>query len=151
MDEHGHAQHRDKGPTPTYNAWAGMWQRCTNLNNPKYHRYGARGIVVCEEWEDFKKFLADMGEAPRLYVLDRRDNDKGYNKENCRWVTREVSAANKSIPPANNKSGMKGVHYLASRRRWVVWGGKDYKTYVGTYTTREQALAAMEHFNARST
>lgn len=38
-----------------------------------------------------------MGKRPTAdHSLDRRDNDKGYSKENCRWATRDEQNANKS-------------------------------------------------------
>jgi len=42
---------------PLQNAWNGMKARCYNENNEKYHRYGGRGVIVCDEWlHDFKAF-----------------------------------------------------------------------------------------------
>ena len=35
-----------------------------------------------------------MGEAPVGFTLDRRDNDKGYSRSNCRWVTKAVQNRN---------------------------------------------------------
>jgi hypothetical protein len=35
-----------------------------------------------------------MGERPEGKELDRIDNNKGYSKENCRWVTRSENMQN---------------------------------------------------------
>lgn len=66
-----------------------MKQRCGNPNNLAYARYGGRGIIVCERWQNsFVAFLEDMGLKPTpRHTLDRIDPDKGYYKENCRWAT----------------------------------------------------------------
>lgn len=83
--------------TSTYNIWKEMIARCTRPNHARWPDYGGRGITVCKSWQGsngFAKFLADMGERPEELVLDREDNDKGYYKENCRWVTRSVSSLN---------------------------------------------------------
>lgn len=34
--------------------WDDMIRRCENPKTTRYHRYGGRGISVCNEWHDFK-------------------------------------------------------------------------------------------------
>lgn len=80
-----------------YRVWQGMNHRCGNENAANFERYGGRGITVCEEWkESFEAFLDDMGlpESSDLQ-LDRTDNNQGYRKDNCRWVTRKENQANR--------------------------------------------------------
>ncbi len=70
-------------------------QRCCNTKSQAYKDYGARGIKVCPRWQKFENFYADMGEPPTpKHQLDRRDNDKGYSKSNCRWVTAKENNRN---------------------------------------------------------
>jgi len=94
MKTHGHTN----PPSPTYNAWVNMVQRCCNANHPKFPRYGGRGIRVCERWLTFENFLADMGLKPsdNPTSIGRRDNDGDYEPGNCRWETPVQQANNKS-------------------------------------------------------
>jgi hypothetical protein len=72
-----------------------MRKRCHNPNQDNYAYYGGRGITVCERWDDFAAFLADMGERPPGMSLDRVNNDHGYSAANCRWATRTEQAHNR--------------------------------------------------------
>src|SRR5687767_2577918 len=79
-----------------YRSWSGIKQRCLNAGNPAYPKYGGRGIAVCERWHgDFEAFLADMGPRPGPgYSIDRIDNSRGYEPDNCRWATYFQQARN---------------------------------------------------------
>lgn len=96
--------------SPTYKVWDSMIQRCYNIENSHHGDYGGRGITVCEEWKvDFSNFIKDMGEKPKNLTLDRIDNNKGYFKENCRWVTMKVQNRNRrdSVKIGNIYNGWK--------------------------------------------
>ncbi len=81
--------------TPAYKAWANMKDRCLNPRSLAFPSYGGRGIVVCERWLSFENFLSDMGERPEGLSIERKDNNKGYFKENCKWATRSEQQKNK--------------------------------------------------------
>jgi len=84
--KHGYGSRSDR--SSTYHSWDSMIQRCTNPNNQAFSYYGARGITVCERWKSFVNFLADMGEKPPGLTLERKDNAKGYEMDNCKWASR---------------------------------------------------------------
>lgn len=73
-----------------------MMRRCYDPNYTGYALYGGRGIEVCKSWHAINNFIADMDStySPGL-TLDRIDNNKGYCKKNCRWVTLTEQARNK--------------------------------------------------------
>jgi len=86
-----HGMHK----TETYNAWSSMRARCRKETNAAYKNYGGRGITVCERWEKFENFYADMGDRPKGLEIDRTDNNGPYSPENCKWVTRSVNNLNR--------------------------------------------------------
>lgn len=80
-----------------YHSWSGMKQRCLYAGHVEFHRYGGRGISVCDSWvSSFEKFLADMGACPDGHSLDRINLDGPYSPENCRWATKTEQSENTS-------------------------------------------------------
>jgi hypothetical protein len=90
---HGLSQHS------LYDVWTGMKQRCYDQNHRRYHRYGGRGITVCEAWynnvESFYEWAMASGYQEGLEI-DRIDNNQGYSPDNCRWVTPKENQRNRS-------------------------------------------------------
>lgn len=80
-----------------YKVWSAMRERCVSPGSSSYERYGARGICVCQEWQDsFESFVASVGERPSPdHSLERIDNNKGYEPGNVWWATRSQQARNR--------------------------------------------------------
>ena len=91
--KHGHK--RGGGPSPEYRTWLGIKRRCSDARFKDYKNYGARGIRVCDRWQDsFQAFLADMGVRPSpTHQIDRLNPNGDYEPSNCRWVLPQVNSA----------------------------------------------------------
>jgi hypothetical protein len=80
--------------TRTYGVWKGIRKRCTNPNAKEFKFYGGRGISMCNRWQRYENFLADMGEAPKDHSIDRIDVNGNYEPKNCRWADKKTQMNN---------------------------------------------------------
>jgi hypothetical protein len=86
-----------KSDSRVYHIWEWMKSRCYHQSNPQYHRYGGRGISVCDAWRDsFEAFYADMGDPPsEEHTIERRDVHGNYEPGNCTWATMKEQHRNR--------------------------------------------------------
>lgn len=82
-----------------YRKYIHMKDRCYNPNDKRYHRYGGRGIKVCDEWlnnyQSFENWSLQNGYVNGL-TIDRINNDGDYEPSNCRYVTFSENSKKKS-------------------------------------------------------
>ena len=135
-----------------YFVYKTMIQRCYNPNNPRYHRYGGRGIYVCDEWRgengyiNFRKWSYDNGYQNQpddvafneRLTLDRIDNDGPYAPWNCRWTTNDVQINNTS---ANRHVRYNGQVYTFAQFRKLF--GIDQQVYMHEYVNKGKSLNLM--------
>jgi len=108
-----------------------MKYRCNNPSSSDYHRYGGRGISVCEQWLNFDNFLHDMGEAPKGNSLDRIANNGHYEPTNCRWASLKQQCENRNA---------RGYSFHKGHQKYRVAIKVDKKRhYFGCYDTPEEA------------
>lgn len=80
-----------------YSVWRSMMKRCYRPTNDNYESYGGKGIVVCDNWKNFNGFWKDMASGYSDFLtIDRIDNNKNYEKDNCRWSTPKQQANNRT-------------------------------------------------------
>ncbi len=83
--------------TRLYRIWKRMRSRCNNPNNDRYEYYGARGISICSEWDEFINFYnwsMKHGYNDEL-TIDRIDVNGNYEPSNCRWADWSTQQKNK--------------------------------------------------------
>lgn len=106
-----------KMPRRLYEAWRNMRSRCTVKD--KTGCYFARGIKVCEAWQNdftvFREWALENGYKENL-TLDRIDVNGNYTPENCRWITH--------IDQCNNRRTNRRVMFNNEEHTMSEWSRK---------------------------
>jgi len=132
--------------TRIHRIWQSMKTRCYFKLHNSYENYGGRGIVMCEKWKTFEGFYEDMGDPPSdKHQIDRIDNELGYFKENCRWVTASVNMQNKR-KRKNTTSKYIGVCYDPSRDKFVAQCKRQDIKFMKRFKTEAEAAIAYNVF-----
>lgn len=140
--KHGLTKHK------IYVVWKSMMSRCNNIKNISYKHYGVRGITICKEWYDVKNFIEDMYPSYQDgLTLDRKENDKGYSKDNCRWANKSTQQRNKRKLQSNNTSGYRGVTFYKRDKKYKAQIQlKLKKISIGKFNTPLEAAKAYDQY-----
>jgi len=136
---------------PLNSKYQAIKQRCYNPNCLSFKDYGARGIVVSDEFlNDFKVFAKYVENLPNAYeknlTIDRINNNGNYERGNLRWTSRHIQATNQRINKLNT-SGFTGIWYDKSRQKWSAEiKVHNIKYYLGRYINKEESVLARKNF-----
>jgi len=143
IEHHGLESH------PLYQRWRAMMNRCYNPKYEGYHRYGGRGIRVCDEWKEhpaiFIEWALSNGWKPELEI-DRMDTQGNYEPNNCRYTTHSVNQRNKRRPKTKRKQSALPIGVVKTSnkfgaRYWL--NGKCI--WVGSLNTAQEAGEAYQN------
>ena len=140
----GKKSKHNKINTRLYSIWAGMKTRCLNPNSDHKKWYYEKGIDICDEWKnDFMSFYnwsMKNGYANDL-TIDRVNNNKGYNPENCRWAN--------STQQSRNKSHTIFVNFNGENKTLKEWSEITKIRYITLYYRYKSGWDAIEIINGR--
>lgn len=129
-----------------YTTYVSMKGRCTNPKIKCYKYYGGKGVKVCDRWlESFDNFYEDMGPRPEGMTLDRKDSNKGYEPDNCRWAT--------WIEQQSNRNSNVLLEYEGEIGTLSEWGRKTgvHQTTIGYRVRNNFTVAEALGFDPRPT
>lgn len=89
-----------------YNRWQNMINRCYNRDYHDYKNYGAKGIIVCDEWHVFDNYVRDiehllkinnLSSISNLQIDKDLENKKMYSRDSVSIISKleNVSEMNK--------------------------------------------------------
>lgn len=129
-----------------YSKYRSILQRTNPLTATKkgIENYINKGVTCSPEWRaSFKTFMEDMGPCPEGYEIDRKENGKGYSKDNCRWAIRNTNQYNRNKSKNNLSTFPKGVRYNKRIGKFTSQICIDYTSYhLGCFLTASEASEA---------
>lgn len=117
--------------TGAYFSWKAMRVRCGKLKN-------YLDVSICPQWDDFRAFLADMGDRPEGMSLDRIDPYGNYEPGNCRWASWSQQGRNHRKKPGT-KCGEAGVMILRGRFVATIQEPIKRRINLGSFESEEMA------------
>lgn len=136
-----------------YGVWQGIKQRCYNKKDKKYRIYGAKGVIICDEWKDNPKAFIDWslkngyskGKTIDKDILCEKNNisPKIYSPDTCLWVNYSVQNANIK---RKNKTNNTGITKTPSGKFEVRISFNNKMLYRQLFNTLEEAIKERKTF-----
>ena len=126
---------------PLYQVWEGMKKRCYGINSRGYKWYGAKGVVVCDEWKHDPVAFIQWGLAngyEKGLQIDKDILSKSlgvfpiYSPETCCFISKKdnLTERNKRVAKLS-ESDIADI-----RSRYVRGNGKDLAKEFGVSKSR---------------
>lgn len=131
-----------------YKVFYAMQARCNNPQSSGYYKYGAKGITVCPEWDNYNAFTNWAKQSGYIegLTIDRINAYGNYSPTNCRWVTPTIQSLNKP-KSARNTSGSKNIGWHQNKQRWIVRTTVNgNRIHIGAFKTRVAAEYALHSY-----
>lgn len=150
MGEGLHKSKEGTSFTPVYQAWVDMIRRCYYQKGPQYHRYGGRGVVVCDDWHNFQIF-ADWCSENYIegYHLDKDLKVRGsliYSPETCEFIPKRVNNLILSSTAARGKWPV-GVSYHKRHHKYCSQCNVNGSlVHLGDFDDPEEAFKTYKKF-----
>lgn len=101
-----------------YHIYYGIKQRCNNPKNPRYKHYGGKGIKMCDEWDSdylvFREWAFQQGyENNKGMSIDRLDESKGYNPNNCEWVSLSENSRRGNLGKVKRRPSLEYIYAIS--------------------------------------
>lgn len=139
-----HGDHKSR----LYKIHQEMHNRCYNPNKKFSEYYMGKGIKVCDEWyrnyEAFRDWALANGYTDELSI-DRKEGNKDYSPDNCRWATKAVQTRNTKLLRITNSTGYRGV----SKKDWKYRARvtvDNIEKYLGIFETPLEAAKAYDRY-----
>lgn len=125
--------------------WRAINSRCYNQKDISYHRYGAKGVTVCEEWRNdfvaFYNWAIENGWQEGLQIdKDIKGNSKLYSPDTCLFVTRQQNCWHRKTSHLIEYNGE-----LKSISEWCSILGLKYDTVRARIYKGQSAIIAFKN------
>ena len=124
--------------------WYNLMSRCYNPDCHAYSNYGAKGVVVSEDWLDKERFISDAKSLPgydeklllggKLHLdKDMSDGENIYSSKTCSFVSLE---SNNKVKPNQQ------VCFKATDRHGNTYRSCNQSEFARTHGLRQGSVSA---------